>query len=324
MAGQGPVFARARPPSRRARRERGRPPARRSRSVVSAWVTGARIARPEGRQRGQWRELAKACPHSTTVKIRATSLSAVPPAPNELGRPRRRARRLAGSAGVALAISVAAHAVAAVTIGTVLSLARGAGDTSPETVAVDVESSPVVPAPHASLPGALPGAAAGGPSVSVWHRRTRASRLPVLPAGPSRGRQDAEPPLSRFVLAAGTVTTAAGGPPTGPAGAFAEDAGGGDVIAGESDVDAPAQLVKTSPLVYPEAARRAGIETDFPVEIVIDTDGRVMSARALRQAGYGLDEAAMGAIRAYRFSPGFRAGRPVRVRMRWTLQFRLR
>jgi TonB family protein len=218
-----------------------------------------------------------------------------------------------------------AHAVAAVTIGTVLGLASGAGDTSPETVAVDLEPPPVVPAVQASLPLAPPSpAVAGGQSGSVWHRRMRASRMPVLPAVPSRAREDAEPPLARFVLAAGTVTTRAEGLPIGPAGASSENAGGGEVIAGESELDAPAQLVKTSPLVYPEAARRAGIETDLPVEIVIDTDGRVVSARALRQAGYGLDEAAMGAIRAYRFWPGFRAGRPVRVRMRWTLQFRLR
>ena len=32
---------------------------------------------------------------------------------------------------------------------------------------------------------------------------------------------------------------------------------------------------------------------------------------------------ALNAIRLYRFSPALRAGRPVRVRMRWTIQFRL-
>ena len=47
-------------------------------------------------------------------------------------------------------------------------------------------------------------------------------------------------------------------------------------------------------------------------------------ARALTHVGYGLDEAALRAIRAYRFSPARRAGRPVPVRMRWSVQFRLR
>ena len=48
-----------------------------------------------------------------------------------------------------------------------------------------------------------------------------------------------------------------------------------------------------------------------------------LALSALRRAGYGLDEAALQAIRAYRFSPALRAGHPVRVRMRWTIQFRL-
>jgi outer membrane biosynthesis protein TonB len=47
-------------------------------------------------------------------------------------------------------------------------------------------------------------------------------------------------------------------------------------------------------------------------------------ARAGIRAGYGLDDAAARAIRDYRFSPAIRAGRPVAVRMRWTVQFRLR
>jgi TonB family protein len=60
------------------------------------------------------------------------------------------------------------------------------------------------------------------------------------------------------------------------------------------------------------------------VQIVVQTDGRVAAARAVRTVGFGLDEAVLHAIRAYRFSPALRAGRPVRVRMRWTVQFRLR
>jgi outer membrane biosynthesis protein TonB len=49
-----------------------------------------------------------------------------------------------------------------------------------------------------------------------------------------------------------------------------------------------------------------------------------VSARALTRAGYGLDAAALQGIRGYRFSPAMRAGRPVAVRMRWIVQFRLR
>ena len=63
---------------------------------------------------------------------------------------------------------------------------------------------------------------------------------------------------------------------------------------------------------------------DVPVDIVVDASGRVVSARAVIRTGYGLDDSAVRAIRDYRFSPALRAGLPVAVRMRWTVQFRLR
>ena len=85
-----------------------------------------------------------------------------------------------------------------------------------------------------------------------------------------------------------------------------------------SSVDASA------PVAYPPRARAAEIELDVPMEIVVDALGRVSEARVLRRSGYGLDEAAGRAVRAYRFSPAWRAGRAVAVRMRWMVQFRLR
>jgi len=93
---------------------------------------------------------------------------------------------------------------------------------------------------------------------------------------------------------------------------------------GEREVDVPARLLAAAPLAYPPAARQAEIETDFPLEIVVDGGGHVVSVRALARAGYGLDEAALQGIRGYRFSPAMRAARPVAVRMRWVVQFRLR
>ena len=83
-------------------------------------------------------------------------------------------------------------------------------------------------------------------------------------------------------------------------------------------------LLSASALVYPPAARNAGIELDHPVEIVVDTLGQVASARPITRAGYGLDEAALRAIAEYRFAPARRGGHPVRVRMRWIVQLRLR
>lgn len=91
----------------------------------------------------------------------------------------------------------------------------------------------------------------------------------------------------------------------------------------ESHVSVPARLLTSVTPAYPAAARSAEIEADVPIEIVVDTRGVVAEARLLHSAGYGFDEAALSAVRAYRFRPAQREGHPVRVRMRWPVVFRL-
>jgi protein TonB len=92
----------------------------------------------------------------------------------------------------------------------------------------------------------------------------------------------------------------------------------------EPGVSVPARLLSSTPVSYPPQARAAEVELDVPLELVVDPVGRVVQARGLSRCGYGLDEAAVRAVRTYRFSPALRGGRPVAVRMRWTVQFRLR
>jgi periplasmic protein TonB len=98
---------------------------------------------------------------------------------------------------------------------------------------------------------------------------------------------------------------------------------GEDTLAA-NEVSVPAHLIASAPVVYPREARAAELEASVAVEIVIDTHGRVIAARALAAPGYGLEQAALRAVRAYRFAPAERRGRPVRVRMRWDVLFRLR
>jgi TonB family protein len=124
--------------------------------------------------------------------------------------------------------------------------------------------------------------------------------------------------LTRAVVAASgsseAATRAAGYAPTeGPVAPLSESA-----------VSTRAQLQFGLPPSYTAAAEAAGIEAELPFEIVVDCSGSVQSARPLARVGYGLDEAAALAIRNYRFSPAQQAHRPVRVRMRWVMRFRLR
>ncbi len=92
----------------------------------------------------------------------------------------------------------------------------------------------------------------------------------------------------------------------------------------ESAGSTPARLVAGGLAAYPAEARAALAEADVPVEIVVDTSGAVVEARVVKPAGFGFDASAVEGVRRYRFSPATLSGRAVRVRMRWSVQFRLR
>lgn len=71
---------------------------------------------------------------------------------------------------------------------------------------------------------------------------------------------------------------------------------------------------------YPEAARVAGIEGVVMVEVVISEAGEVTDARVVRSFPF-LDDAAVTAVKTWRFAPTFVNGRPVPVRMTVSVNF---
>ena len=139
-------------------------------------------------------------------------------------------------------------------------------------------------------------------------------------AAPVVAASDAMP---RFTIAVGAGPADAHGP-LSSAGAAAHDHDDDDAPVAEQAVAAPARLARGGAPAYPEDAREDGIEADVPLEIVVSAAGGVESARVVKRAGHGLDEAAVSAVRRYRFTPATKDGHTVRVRMRWVVQFRLR
>jgi len=141
---------------------------------------------------------------------------------------------------------------------------------------------------------------------------------------PSPALASAEPALPRFTMSLGgrAATVAGGAGALTGMGAAPADASSAPVLASEASVQA--RLVASVPSFYPPAARSDEIEGDVSLEIVLDTDGSVTDARVLRAAGHGFDESALTAVRRYRFTSAQRHGHPVRVRMPWTVQFRIR
>ncbi len=76
-------------------------------------------------------------------------------------------------------------------------------------------------------------------------------------------------------------------------------------------------------IVYPESARRAGIEGRVFVRFILNEQGRVENPRVLRGIGGGCDEVVVDALKEARFWPGMIQGQPVRVRLTVFVEFRL-
>lgn len=93
-------------------------------------------------------------------------------------------------------------------------------------------------------------------------------------------------------------------------------------------VDTPPQLIGglralSRRVIYPEGARRAGIEGNVLVQFIVDTDGRVRDAFIFDTDHPALNDAALVAVRGSRFSPGLQDGVAVRVRFTVPITFRL-
>ena len=91
---------------------------------------------------------------------------------------------------------------------------------------------------------------------------------------------------------------------------------------GVADVPpAPRRPIKPE---YPLQARQEQWEGDVTCAVHISPHGRVLEADIVQGSGHEvLDAAALKAVRAARFSPALRRGRPVELRVRLTVSFRL-
>lgn len=76
-------------------------------------------------------------------------------------------------------------------------------------------------------------------------------------------------------------------------------------------------------VVYPEIAKRAGVEGTVYVEAFVDESGTVTKAIVVKGIGAGCDEAAVDAVKKVKFRPGKQRGKAVKVRMSIPIRFRL-
>ncbi len=131
----------------------------------------------------------------------------------------------------------------------------------------------------------------------------------------------------------GTGPAAAAGAAPGTPGPAGAEAPGGEAPGGEADLPVEAGGGVVSPVliessgvqpVYPEEAQRAGLEGLVVLEAIVDEHGRVgHDIKVLRRLGHGCDEAAVVAVRQWRFRPATRNGKPIKVRRIFPILFRL-
>ncbi|MFO7523833.1 MAG: energy transducer TonB [Ignavibacteriaceae bacterium] len=76
-------------------------------------------------------------------------------------------------------------------------------------------------------------------------------------------------------------------------------------------------------ILYPELAKRAGIEGRVFIQAFIDETGSVADAKVIKGVGHGLDEAALEAVKQTKFTPGIHKGEPVKVQVSIPIMFKL-
>lgn len=163
-----------------------------------------------------------------------------------------------------------------------------------------------------------PGPAAGpAPAPAKTGRRSTDWKLPSdasVPAVPSPAPPaEADP---------GDADAPSEGPATGVGG----PGGGGGT--GRGTVLPPVllnhgELHRLLQRLYPESERELGREGMVVLSLNVGVDGRVTGAEVVRSAGAAFDAAALRLSEKLRYAPAEDAGRPIAVRMRQSVLFKL-
>ena len=88
------------------------------------------------------------------------------------------------------------------------------------------------------------------------------------------------------------------------------------------DVQAPKLIKKVNP-IYPEEARKAGVEGVVVLEATIDIHGKVTKLKVLEGVNDLLNKAAIDAVKQWKYEPVIMDGNPVEVEFGVAIKFAL-
>ncbi|RPJ56994.1 MAG: energy transducer TonB [Acidobacteria bacterium] len=225
------------------------------------------------------------------------------------GRAKHAGRRLS-----ALPISVVVHVLVVLALVVIPLLAT---DILPQPPIEELEWTPAVPAPPNPPAPARPRAATATLPQQDPHAAPREVPSQILPYdGIDRDAPPPDPSFDEGVVQGGVdngtglVPAIVDTPPPPPA-----------MPVRLSSLKQPQRTVYVAP-IYPDLARAAKVEGMVILEAVINPDGVVRDVRVLRSVPL-LDEAALAAVRQWRYTPTMLSGVPVAVIMTVTVTFRL-
>jgi len=95
------------------------------------------------------------------------------------------------------------------------------------------------------------------------------------------------------------------------------------ILADGPDFDVRPVPIKTPPPEYPSQLRREGITGVVAVKALIDETGSVTECTVVKSTNPGFDEAAMEALKKWKFKPAQKDGNPVKAKLIIPIQFQV-
>lgn len=119
--------------------------------------------------------------------------------------------------------------------------------------------------------------------------------------------------LPRVSRAQAPAPTPAPGPTPGPVPAPPPD----------PNAIVPPQLLEQVEAVYPSEAAAQGLEATVRLELTLSATGEITDVKVQTPVGNGFDEAAVAAVRQFKFAPATKAGKPIAIRIVYEYSFKL-
>ena len=88
-------------------------------------------------------------------------------------------------------------------------------------------------------------------------------------------------------------------------------------------IESQPELLRREPAVYPEIAKKMGLQGRVTVEVTIDAQGKPIQAKVVKSASDIFNEAAIEAVMKYSFKPAMMSTGPVTAKIMIPIEFRM-